>query len=86
MIDPDYFTKKRAQLGMDREDQLAGIQRVLDSWYAGQARAKRLHQGTLRIVTPNASVASELRMRQLELAETCKIGPETRIAISIGTI
>jgi len=86
MIDADYFAKKRAELGMDREDQLARIQRVLDSWYLGQARAKRLHQGTLRVVTPNASVASELRMRQLELAETCSLGSEIRIAISIGTI
>ena len=81
----DYFAQKRAELGLDREDQLAAIQKMLDGWYPGQARAKRLHQGTLRIVTPNASVAGDLRMRQVELLTAHKL-TGTRLAISIGQL
>lgn len=83
MIEPDYFAKKRRELGMDREDVLAGIQRVLDGWYPGQVRARQLHQGTLRLVTPNSSVASELRMRQMELLAVTGL-KDTRVAISVG--
>lgn len=67
MLEPDYFANKRAELGMDRADSLVEIQAVLDSWYPKLAKAKLLHQGVLRIVTPNASVAGDLRMRQVEL-------------------
>jgi hypothetical protein len=81
----DYFAKKRAELGMDREDDLARVQAVLERWYPGQARAKRLHQGVLRVVTPSAGVASELRMRQMELLAVCGFG-EVRLAISIGSL
>ena len=83
MIDADYFERKRRQLGMDREGVLAGVQRVLGDWYPGKARAKLLHQGTLRIVTPNASVASELRMRQVELLAAAGL-EDVRVAILIG--
>jgi hypothetical protein len=85
MIDPEYFERKRRDLGMDRADTLTEIQRVLDEWYPGRARAKQLHQGTLRIVTPNASVASELRMRQLELLRVCKL-EQVRLSIQVGQI
>jgi hypothetical protein len=44
-----------------------------------------LHQGVLRIVTPNASVASELRMRQVELLAALGL-TETRLAISIASL
>ena len=67
MLDPEYFARKRAELGMDRADILEQIQATLDTWYPAQTRAQRLHRGVLRIVTPNASVASDLRLRQLEL-------------------
>jgi hypothetical protein len=67
MLDDGYFARKRQELGMDRADMLTGIQATLDEWYPGQARARQLHQGVLRIVTPNATVASELRMRQMDL-------------------
>lgn len=80
-----YFEQKRAQLGMDREDVLVGIQRTLDGWYPGLARAKQLHQGVLRIATPNASVAGELRMRQLELMAAHSL-VDTRLAISIQAL
>jgi hypothetical protein len=81
----EHFAKKRTELGMDREDTLGAAQRLLDAWYPGMARAKRLHQGVLRIVTPNASVASELRMRQVELLAALGL-TETRLAISIASL
>jgi hypothetical protein len=84
MIEPDYFAHKRVQLGMDRADDLERAQQLLDSWYPGQAKAKRWHRGVLRVVTPSSSVASELRMRQIELMEAAGLA-EGRLAISIGT-
>ena len=63
----DYLTRKRDQLGLDRADQLFDIQAVLDSWYPGKTRAKSLNKGVLQIVTPSSVMASELRMRQVEL-------------------
>jgi hypothetical protein len=81
----DYFAQKRAELGLDREDQLAAIQKTLDSWYPGACRVRQLHQGTLRIITPSAGVASELRMRQIELLAAHQL-VDTRVAISIGSL
>lgn len=86
MIEPDYFSKLRAQLGMDRADTLTTVQAVLDEWYPGKARAKMLHQGTLRIVTPSAGVASELRMRQVELLARCGLDGTTRVAVAIASL
>ncbi len=85
MLEPEYFAKKRLQLGMDREDILTQIQATLDDWYPGQVRAKKLHQGTLRLVTPNSSVASDLRMRQIELCTRHAL-TETRVAITVGSL
>jgi hypothetical protein len=85
VIDPEYFERKRREMGLDRANVLRDIQMTLDAWYPGQARAKQIHQGTLRIVTPNASVASQLRMRQLELL-TAHALTETRVAISIQSL
>lgn len=85
MLEPDYFAKKRLELGMDREDKLVQIQTTLDEWYPGQIRAKSIHQGVLRLVTPNSTVASALRMRQVELVAKHEL-TETRIAISVGSI
>ena len=88
MIDPEYFKQKRVELGMDRGDILSEIQAYLDSLYPTQIRAKQLHRGILRLVTPNASVASNLRMRQIELLDhirtITKDEPLTRLQISIG--
>lgn len=82
-IDIDaYFAKKRVELGMDRQDVLGEVQAKLDEWYPGLAKARKLHQGVLRLETASASVASELRMRQLELFEAVKLN-DTRLAISI---
>ena len=77
-----YFAQKRVELGMDRQDMLAEVQAKLDEWYPQMARARKLHQGVLRLETASASVASELRMRQLELFEAVKLS-DTRLAISI---
>jgi hypothetical protein len=79
-----YFAKKRVELGMDRQDTLAEVQAKLEEWYPGQARARKLHQGVLRLETASASVASELRMRQLELLEAAKL-LDTRLAIFIAS-
>jgi hypothetical protein len=78
----DYFAKKRAELGLDRQDDLARVQIILEEWYPGRAKAKRWHQGTLRVVTPSSSVASELRMRQIELLERAGM-TGARLAITI---
>ena len=88
MIDPEYFERKRAELGRDRGDVLSLVQAVLDSWYPGKLRARQLHQGVLRVVTPSSVVASELRMRQLELLEAVKWGEvrPTRISITIAQL
>lgn len=86
MIDADYFAKKRAELGLDRGDVLEKIQAVLDAWYPQKVRAKRLHQGVLTLLTPSASVASELRMRQVEFIEACGLSEAPRLSISISSL
>jgi hypothetical protein len=78
----DYLARKRDQLGMGRADELTTIQAALDSWYPGQARAKSLNKGILQIVTPSSAVASELRMRQVELI--IKLDQVDRIKIIIN--
>jgi len=77
----DYLARKRQQLGMDRVDQLVEIQAVLDRWYHNQTRAKSLNKGLLQLTTPSSSVASELRMRQVELITKLKNVTSIRISI-----
>jgi len=81
----DYFAKKREELGLDRADKLREIQTTLDAWYPGQARAKQLHQGVLRIITPSSTVASEIRLRQVELISHHDL-VDVRLAISIQNL
>jgi hypothetical protein len=59
---------------------------MIDPDYFAKKRleAKRWHQGVLRVVTPSSSVASELRMRQIELLAESGL-PEARLAITITT-
>ena len=66
MLENDYFAQRRAELGMDRGEELVRIQKILDDWYPGMLRAKKYHQGVLSVVAFNAPVASEIRMRQVE--------------------
>ncbi len=82
----DYFAKKRAELGMDRANTLAGVQAALDDWYPGQTRARQLHRGVLRVITPNAAVANELRMRQVELLSRFAEHNIERLQISIQSL
>jgi hypothetical protein len=89
MIEADYFARKRQELGLDRADVLEEVQRVLDTWYPGRARAKQLHQGVLRVICPSSSVATELRMRQVELltvAEQAAGTRPSRLAITIQNL
>jgi hypothetical protein len=85
MLEDDYFARKKQQLGLDRADVLGAIQKTLDTWYPGQARAKQLHAGVLRIVTPNASVASDLRLRQIELTRLHSL-QNTRLSLSVSSL
>lgn len=85
MLEADYFARKRQQLGLDRADTLTMVQAWLDERFPEQTRAKRLHRGTLRIITPSAAVASELRMRQLELLAAVGLA-ETRLAVTIQSL
>lgn len=80
MIESSYFERKRGELGLDRADTLARVQRLVDSWYPGKVRARQWHRGVLRLVTSSAAVASELRMRQLELVELSGLKVESPIS------
>ncbi len=85
MLEADYFERKRRELGFDRADVLSTVQAWLEARYPGQVRARSLHQGVLKLVTPNASVASELRLRQLELLAATQLDG-TRLAVRIGSL
>lgn len=83
--DNDYLQKRAAELGLERGEQLQKIQAHLDGLYPGQVRAVSLNDGVLRLVTPSASVASELRMGQVELLTRVSLS-NTRLAVSVATI
>ena len=78
----DYLSKRALELGLDRADDLVRVQATLDAWYPDQVRAKLLHQGILRVITPSAAVAQDLRLRQVELLAACRL-KETKLVISI---
>ncbi len=82
----DYLQKKARQLGLERGDQLKAIQAYLDKKYPGLCRAASLNEGVLKITTPSASVASELRLSQEEIkAHILSQYPSlTRIIIQIS--
>ena len=63
-IDPDYFRDKAQELGLDRANILEHIQTALEALYPGKIRVASLNHGVLRIITPSAPVASELRLSQ----------------------
>jgi len=63
----DYLKRRAQQLGLGRAESLEQIQAILDELYPGQARALSLNRQVLRLVTASSSVASELRMNQVEL-------------------
>jgi hypothetical protein len=85
MIDPEYFERKKRELGFERVDQLTAVQAWLDERYPATARAKMLHCGVLRISAANGSVAADIRMRQVELLTACRL-VDTRLAITISSL
>ena len=88
MLEPGYFERKRAELGMSRGDSLVTIQAYFEKLYPGQVHAKQIQKGVLKVTTESAPVASTLRMRQLEILkgiQDLKLEDEvTRIVITIG--
>lgn len=62
-----YLAKKATQLGLDRAEALEQAQKQLEQKYPNQTKAKSLHNGVLKVITPNAAVASELRFAQVAL-------------------
>ena len=76
-----YLDRKRAELGLDRADQLSDIQRLLETWYPGQIRAKSLNKGVLQLVTPSSTIAGELRLRQVELLGQISYVEKLRVTI-----
>lgn len=63
----DYLIQRAAQLDIGRGEALQKAQSILDKLYPQMARALSLNDGTLKIITPNASLASELRLGQIKL-------------------
>lgn len=63
----DYLEKKTQQLDLGRAGDLVAIQKQLDDWYPGKARAKSLNDGKLVIATMSSSVANELRFKQEQI-------------------
>jgi len=82
----DHLKRRAAEMGLDRADQLAEIQTYLDGLYPGQCRAASLQDGVLKITTPNASLASELRMRQREILQEfrSRVKDVLKVIISIS--
>lgn len=66
----DYLQRKAQALDLSRGDSLRLVQSYLDTLYPNQTRALSLNQGVLKIVTPNASLASELRLHQVAIVNT----------------
>ncbi|HUC20135.1 MAG TPA: hypothetical protein VMR98_01410 [Candidatus Polarisedimenticolaceae bacterium] len=65
----DHLRRRAAELGLERGNRLAEIQTYLEERHPGQCRAASLNDGILKITTPNASLASELRLGQVAIAK-----------------
>ena len=63
----DYLNKKAQKLDLGRADDLIRIQELLDKWYPGKARAQKITNGKLTIITTSSSVANELRFKSNKL-------------------
>ena len=85
MLEPDYFDKKRQELGMGRYDQLQQVQVWLEERYPGQARAISFNKSVLVIMTASASVAADLRLKQTKLLTDHAALEIARLSIRIGT-
>lgn len=80
----DYLQQRAGELGLERGDQLVAIQAYLDGLYPGQCRAASLNDGVLKITTPSASLASELRLRQVEILAAPALRGVTRLQLKLG--
>lgn len=82
-IDPDYLKDRAEQLGLGRIDTITRVQTELDKIYPGKTHVTSLNRGALKIVTPSAAVASELRLNQTSIMA---LAPEEieRLQIVIG--
>lgn len=63
----DYLRQKAEQLGLSRLDALTKCQNVLNGLYPEQTRVLSLNQQILKVITPSATVAGDMRLRQVEL-------------------
>jgi hypothetical protein len=81
----DYLQKRATELDLGRGAQLAAIQAYLDELYPGHCRAVSLNDGVLKLTTPNASVASELRLRQVEIMAAAPLRGVVRLQLHAGS-
>ena len=84
-----YLQKKALALDLGRGQALEAIQKLLDEEYPQKTRAVSLNDGVLKIVTPSAPLANELRLNQVQLMKDLDqaIGfkyPITRLLIQIS--
>ena len=84
MIDPDYFAKRREELGMERYDVLQLVQAWLDERHPEQVRAQSFNHGVLKLVVASSSTASELRLAQVQIQALSD--DITRVQVVIGTL
>lgn len=84
----DYLARRAQQLDLGREDVLQSAQKLLDELYPGQAKALSYNQETLKVVTVSAPVASELRLRQVQIIKRVSTAerPVKKLHIQIRSI
>lgn len=63
----DYLQRKAAKLDLGRGDELKQIQDYLDKRFGNQVSALSTQNGTLTVITPNSSMATELHYAQLQI-------------------
>lgn len=80
----DIIRSRADSLDMGRENQLEAAQRVLNDFYPGKTRARRLKSGVLTIETPSATIANDLRLQQEELLEKMQECDVTALKITIN--
>ena len=82
-INQDYFKQKAYELGLDRANIIELVQVALDKLYPSKIHVVSLNQGVLKIITPSAPVASELRLNQTMIIKLAPADIE-RLQIVIG--
>ena len=86
-----YLQQKAKQLDLGRGKALQTVQELLDDRYQKRIRAISLNDGVLKIITPSAGLANNLRLEQIQLIKDLEqaIGWRyhiTRLIIRISTI